>query len=93
MTDTPTYITEPRNVTETGLTLLQINPERAADLRQESSYFGWLFYRHSDGQWVTLRKLEKTEIEEAYDQADDMQVLDAASKGGVLRSRSGVRFA
>lgn len=71
------YITEPHNITETGLTLLQINPLRAADLRQESSYFGWLFWRHPDGQWVTERKLDKREIEEAYEQAADMSVLNA----------------
>lgn len=84
------YIQEPRNITETGLTLLQINPDLAADLRQESSYFGWLFWHHPDGQWVTSRKLSPAEIEEAYEQSADMNVLDA---GQVLRSKSGVRFA
>lgn len=84
------YITEPHNITETGLTLLQINPDRAADLRKDSRFFGWLFWRHPDCQWVTERKLESAEIEEAYDQASDMAVLDA-SVG--LKSKSGVRFA
>ncbi len=84
------YINEPFNVTETGLTLLQINPEIAAELRSDNRYYGWLFYRHTDGQWVTLRKLSPDEISEANDQAEDMQVLDA---GNALRSRSGVRFA
>jgi hypothetical protein len=87
------YTQEPRNVTAEGLTLLQINPERAAELRQESQWFGWLFYRHPDGQWVSLRKLDSREIEEAYEQSADMNVLDATPEGGVvLTSKSGVRF-
>lgn len=88
------YIHEPFNITDTGLTLLQINPERAADLRKDSRYFGWLFYRHPDGQWVTLRKLSAAEIDEAQDQASDMNALDAAPQAGVvMKSKSSVRFA
>ena len=56
--------------------MLQINPERAAELRRKSQFFGWLFWRHPDGQWVTLRKLDPSEIQEAYDQSEDMMVLD-----------------
>jgi len=90
-----TYVQYPHNELPNGLTLLQINPDRAADLRKESSYFGWLFYRGSEvDQWVTLRKLSSREICEAYDQASDMNVLDATPAGGfVLYSKSGVRFA
>lgn len=67
------------NVLPDGLTLMQVGRDGAgllaADLRQESSSFGWLFSRHADGQWVTSRKLSSAEIEEAYDQAADFNVL------------------
>lgn len=62
-----------------GLTLLQVGYSgralMVADLRKDSRYFGWLFRRHADGQWVTSRKLSSTETEEAYDQAADFNVL------------------
>ena len=76
----PEYEQEPRNVTETGLTLLQINPDLAAMLNPESQYYGWLFWHHPDGQWVTKRKLSADEISEANDQAADMMVLNAAMR-------------
>lgn len=76
------YYTEPRNVLPNGLTLLQINPDCAADLRPESSYFGWLFTRGPEvDQWVTSRQLSSREIEDAYDQAADMQVLRIVRAG------------
>lgn len=89
------YLDEVRNVLPNGLTLLQVNPDAAADLRQESNYFGWLFNRGPEiDQWVTTRKLSAGEIEEAYDQASDMRVLDAAhQRDGVLYSKNGIRFA
>jgi hypothetical protein len=68
------YFTEWRKVGD-GLTLLQVNPDCAADLRQESKTFGWLYTKHPDGHWVTLRKLEPNEIETAYDQEADGAVL------------------
>jgi hypothetical protein len=90
----PRYVNEPFNTLPNGLTLVQINPERAVDLNKESQFCGWLFWHHPDGQWVTERKLSTREIEDAYDQSSDMRVLDAASDGHVvLRSKSGVRFA
>lgn len=70
------YYQDPQNVLSNGLTLLQINPDCAADLRQESQYFGWLFTRGPEvNQWVTMRKLSAREIEDAYDQAATMMVL------------------
>jgi hypothetical protein len=87
------YITEPRNITETGLTLLQINPDRAADLQEGSQFYGWLFWHHPDGQWVSERKLTPRELTDAFDQASDMRVLDAFDPSNILRSKSGVRFA
>lgn len=83
------YVFEPSNITETGLTLLQINPKCAADLRKDSSYFGWLFFQHPDGHWVTLRSLNNEEIDEAQDQASNNMVLDLHR---VRISKSGVRF-
>lgn len=64
-----------RNIVGAGLTLVQIHPDRAVDLRPDSRTFGWLFYRHPDGQFVSLRKTEPLELEQAYDQAADMSVM------------------
>lgn len=69
------YITMPMNLLPNGLTLLQQNPDCAARLDQSAKDHGWLYRKHPDGQWVTLRKLSDAEIETAYDQAADMAVL------------------
>jgi hypothetical protein len=77
---TTRFVQEPRNRVgiNGALTLVQINPQRAADLGAGSAYFGWLFYPGPEvDQWVTLRKLSGDEIEEAQDMAADMMVLDA----------------
>jgi len=58
-----------------GLTLLQVNPDCAADLNAGRNTYGWLYTRHVDGYWVTARKLSQAEIEEAHDQAADGAVL------------------
>ena len=70
-----TYFTQPRNVLPNGLTLLQVNPDCAAQLDWRHEAFGWLYTKHADGHWVTLRKLLPVEIDEALDQAADMAVL------------------
>ena len=64
-----------RNIVGTGLTLVQIYPDRAVDLRHESKTCGWLFYRHPDGQFVSLRKIDQIELDQAYYQAADMSVM------------------
>ena len=69
------HTTEPRNVLPNGLTLLQQNPDCAAQLDPQSNDFGWLYTRGANGQWVTFRKLPPQEIEVAQDQAADMAVL------------------
>ena len=69
------YRTMPMNLLPNGLTLLQQNPDCAARLEPEAKDHGWLYTRHPDGQWVTMRKLSDAEIEKAYDQATDMAVL------------------
>lgn len=63
------------NVLPNGLTLLQTNPDCAAQLNQDARDYGWLYVKGADDQWVTHRKLAGAEIEEAYDQAADMVVL------------------
>ena len=73
-----TYTTNTRNVLSNGLTLLQQNPDCAARLDPSAKDHGWLYRKHPDGQWVTLRKLSDAEIETAYDQAADMAVLQGA---------------
>lgn len=64
----------PRNVLPNGLTLLQVNPDCAAQLDPKARDHGWLYVKGADGQWVTHRKLEAAEIDEANDQAADMAV-------------------
>ena len=68
------YTEEPRNVLPNGLTLLQVNPHCAAQLDPGHADFGWLYTKHPDGQYVTLRKLPQWEIEAAQDQAADMRI-------------------
>lgn len=69
------YFEQPRNVLPNGLTLLQVNPDCAAQLDPLHESFGWLYIRHPDGQWITLRKLSALEIETAHDQSADMKVM------------------
>lgn len=83
------YVNELRNVLPNGLTLVQINPQRAVNLQKESTTYGWLFYPGPEiDQWVTLRKLSPAEIEEANDQAADMAVLDCGVSGLIIRRGS-----
>lgn len=69
------YFVNPRNVLPNGLTLLQVNPDCAAQLDSAAKDYGWLYSKGPDGQWVTQRKLSPDEIETAWDQAADMAVL------------------
>lgn len=68
------YEFNPINVLPNGLTLLQVNPDCAAQLDVDARDCGWLYVKGADGQWVTHRKLSKAEIEEACDQSSDMVV-------------------
>ena len=68
------YQFNPRNILPNGLTLLQVNPDCAAQLDSSAKDYGWLYIKGPDGQWVTHRKLTKLEVEEAHDQASDMAV-------------------
>jgi len=70
-----TYHTNPFNQLPNGLTLLQVNPDCAAQLDARAKDYGWLYTKGADGQWVTFRKLSPGEIEIAHDQAADMAVL------------------
>lgn len=70
-----TYETFPHNVLPNGLTLLQVNPDCAVQLDSKARDYGWLYVKGADGQWVTHRKLQAVEVEQAYDQAADMVVL------------------
>lgn len=35
---------------------------RGIELDQQHSAYGWVYYKHPDGQWVTLRKASGDEI-------------------------------
>ena len=63
-----------RNLLGNGLTILQRNPDCAAQLNPQAHDFGWLYVTTDNGDWVTHRKLEAWEIETAQDQAADMNV-------------------
>ncbi len=69
------YETNPYNALPNGLTLLQVNPDCAVRLDPQARDHGWLYVKGADEQWVTHRKLSDDEIEEAYDQATDMVVI------------------
>jgi hypothetical protein len=69
------YRTVPMNLLPNGLTLLQQNPDCAAQLDASDKAYGWMYTRGANGQWVTLRKLSDAEIETAHDQSADMAVL------------------
>ncbi len=69
------YQANPFNQLPNGLTMLQVNPDCAAQLDARAAAYGWLYTRGADGQWVTLRKLSEGEIEIAHDQAADMVVI------------------
>lgn len=38
---------------------------RAIDVEKTSRSYGWVFYKHPDGQWVTLRLATPEELTEA----------------------------
>lgn len=59
------------NILSNGLTLLQVNPDCAAQLDARDKAYGWLYIKGADGQWVTSRKLSQDEIETAHDQDAD----------------------
>jgi len=66
------------NILENGLILLQHSPNKAVDL-SGGRFHGRLFYQHTDGQYVTERKLEDWEIMQAEDQRDYGIVIDGSS--------------
>lgn len=72
---TNSYFTSPHNVLSNGLTLLQVNPDCAAQLDSMHKDYGWLYTKGPDGQWVTFRKLSADEIDTAHDQSADMAIL------------------
>ena len=37
----------------------------AIEIEPKNRFYGWVFYKHPDGQWVTLRQASEEEIESA----------------------------
>jgi hypothetical protein len=35
---------------------------RAVEVDKTSKFYGWVFYKHPDGQWVTLRQANAKEL-------------------------------
>jgi hypothetical protein len=62
-----------------GLSLVQINPEIAVDLRLESENYGWAFTK-KDSEWEKLRYLDANDIDSAHEQLSDMMILDASDR-------------
>lgn len=48
---------------------------RAVDVDKESRTYGWVFYKHADGQWVTQRKATEEELTKAEHQAMFLSML------------------
>ena len=61
-----------------GLTLLQKNPDYAANLMGGKMH-GWLYFRGENREWVTNRKLASWEIMQAEDQRDEGIVIQSPS--------------
>lgn len=78
-----TYETTPHNVLPNGLTLLQVNPDCAAQLNPSARDYGWLYVKGANDQWVTLRKMTDFETDIANDQAADMAVLQGSLVRGI----------
>lgn len=76
------FATQSQNILPSGLTLLQVNPDCAAQLSVGAHDFGWLYRRGADNQWVTLRRLSADEVSVAQDQAADMAVLQGTNPRG-----------
>jgi hypothetical protein len=70
-----TTYTQNFNLTKEGLTMLQVNPDCAAQLDSAHKAYGWLYTKGADEQWVTLRKMGADELEIAHGQAADGAVL------------------
>ena len=69
------YFQDFRKVGPNHLTLLQVNPDCAAQLDSRERDYGWLYIKHPDGQWVTSRKLEGLDLEIAHEQDANGHVL------------------
>jgi len=52
----------------------------AACLDSDSHYYGWLMWKHPDGQWVTKRKLDNRELMQVEDQEYYGIVIEGKSK-------------
>ena len=42
----------------------QHGQKRAVETDKADRFYGWVFYKHPDGQWVTLRKATPDELAE-----------------------------
>lgn len=73
--ETHEYRRVANNVLPGGLTLLQVGPDYAVDLRPNSRSYGWLFSKHPDGQFVTCEHLTGRSLDQAVEQAGDYSVL------------------
>lgn len=52
---------------------------RAVETDKASRFYGWVFYKHPDGQWVTLRKATEPELS----RAETIAMLDEMARTAV----------
>ena len=55
--------------TKSGLVWLQRNPDCAVELDVSNRFYGWMFVKGADDQWVTNRRLPEEELAVAVEQA------------------------
>ena len=51
---------------------------RAIELNPDSVAYGWVYYKHADGQWVTLRIATSDELWRAHRTVEQRSQSDAA---------------
>jgi hypothetical protein len=54
----------------------QHGQKRAVETDKADRFYGWVFYKHPDGQWVTLRKATPDELAEAERIARHIRILE-----------------
>lgn len=59
-----------------GMIILQGTPLHAVMLDTKHKFYGWLFYQHPDGQWVSKRKLKDWELIQAVTRSNIVNDMD-----------------
>ena len=58
------------------------NGKNAIDINPESNFYGWIYYKGGEGQWVSLRRALPQEVQDALRRLRDIQrELDIPDRG------------